>query len=425
MSRRNVPDHLPEDLAERPAFQDIYADRSFQLERWRRLFEQFQKLFGPGEPRSFSSPGRVELCGNHTDHSGGLVLAGAVTLDSIAVAAPNGTRCVTIYADSYDKPFVVDLADLRPQRNEIAHSSALIRGIASRFSELGYSIGGFDACITSDVLVGSGMSSSASIEVLIAEIFNALSNASTIDPITLAKIAQFAENNFFGKPCGLMDQIACAVGGIVMIDFHDNGSPCVKHISSNFPDSGHVLVVVNTGGSHADLTDEYAAIPREMTAVAEALGKRRLIDVSLEELLVDLPLVRAAAGDRAIERAIHFFHENERVAVQVEAIEASDFRTFFQIVNGSGDSSWTLLQNCFGKNDPREQGVALALSLTRDFLRKVSSGACRVHGGGFAGTIQAWVPMDAVDDYKKLIEPVFGPNSIVTPSIRSRGVCEI
>ncbi len=425
MSTRTSTLRPPHELAERTAFREIYIDRDFQAARWHRLFDRFQSLFGRSDARFFSSPGRVELCGNHTDHNGGLVLAAAVNLDTIAAAAPNDTQIVTIHAEGYDLPFIVDLAVLDPQPNEVASSSALIRGIASRLDELGFAIGGFDACITSDVLVGSGLSSSASVEILIGAIFNALYNDSKIDLVTLAKVGQYAENNFFGKPCGLMDQIACAVGGVMMIDFRDASSPHVEQINGAFGDAGHALVIVNTGGSHADLTEDYAAIPREMNSVAEAFAKRRLIEVSRSELLSELPRVRRTAGDRAILRALHFLNENERVLQQVDALKNKDLAAFLQLANQSGDSSWQLLQNCYSPNEAREQGVALALSLTKEFLRESKPGACRVQGGGFAGTIQAWMPSDAVNDYRNVIEPVLGKHCIVTPAIRSRGACEI
>ncbi len=416
---------MADDFAERTSFVEIYSDRNGQNARWRSLFERFQNLFPDREARFFSSPGRVELCGNHTDHNGGRVFAAAVDLDSIAVAALNRENQITIHADGFDTPFNVDLDDLSPRRDETGTTAALIRGIAARFRELGNSIGGFDACITSDVLIGSGLSSSASVEVLIGTIFNALYNASKIDPITIAKVGQYAENKHFGKPCGLMDQIACAVGGVMTIDFRDAEFPNVTNLEPAFGDVEHALVIVNTGGSHADLTDDYAAIPAEMKAVAEALGKREMADVSSDELLANLTHLRRATGDRAVLRALHFFHENARVARQVEALDANDFSGFLQLVNESGDSSWQLLQNCNSTKNPREQSVALALSLTKEFIGKLNSGACRVQGGGFAGTIQAWIPRARLDLYRKLIEPVFGDGCIVTPKIRNRGALEI
>jgi galactokinase len=419
-----MSDIIPE-LSNRTNFRALYGDNEAQGERWRLLDSQFHSRFPEStEFRFFSSPGRTELGGNHTDHNNGIVLAAAVDIDSIAVASRASSSRVTFISDGYPEPFVVDLDDLIARDAETGTTAALIRGIAARFSELGYKIGGFNAYVTSEVLVGSGLSSSASIEVLIATIFNALFNESKVDPVTIAQIGQFAENNFFGKPSGLMDQIACAVGGAVMIDFREPSEPVVTRIEI---DSGleYDLVVVDTGGSHEDLTQDYATIPSEMRAVANLIGKSSARGLNYEELLAHMQQLRKEVGDRAILRTLHFLSENERVTRQVAALRRGDYPGFFRLVSESGDSSSKWLQNGYSPASVREQGIMLALAITEQFLKQAGAGACRVHGGGFAGTIQVWLPRSAVAGYRKLLEPVFGENSVIELRIRPLGAVEI
>ncbi|GAB4362831.1 MAG: galactokinase [Calditrichia bacterium] len=394
-----------------------------QTRRYKALLERYQSAFGAAEDLHwFSSPGRTEIGGNHTDHNHGRVLAAAVNLDSIAVVGKTDGNQVIIHSEGYNQPFIVDLNNLAVCPEEERTTSALIRGIAARFKELGYHLGGFRACITSDVLPGSGLSSSASIEVLIGSIFNHLYNEGKIDPETIALIGQYAENVFFGKPCGLMDQITCAVGGIVTIDFKEPQKPRVKKIYFDFKSRNYSILVVDTGGTHADLTDDYAAVPREMKAVARELGAETCRDIQWEELLSNIKTLRPKVGDRAILRALHFLQDNDRVLNQVAALEKGDFETFLKLVSASGDSSFKWLQNIYSVNNVQEQGLTLALALTEKYIDDCQKGACRVHGGGFAGTIQVFLPVDKVENYIRLIESVFGSNRVLVLSIRPQGV---
>lgn len=406
-------------------YEKLYGTDARQEDRWRDLIAKHRAAFGPAEYRFFSAPGRTEIGGNHTDHNHGIVLAAAVDLDSIAVASPAEDRCVTLSSEAFDKPFIVKLDQLEPVPEEEGSTAALIRGIAARMHALGHAIGGFNACVSSEVLIGSGLSSSASIEVLIGTIFNALFNSGRIDPVTIAAIGQYAEEQFFGKPCGLMDQIACAVGGFVMIDFRDPAQPLITPLATRHGNNDHVLVVVNTGGSHAGLTDDYAAIPREMKAVAHALGKTVARELDEQQLLREMPRLRVEVGDRAVLRVLHFLQENERVAAQADAIRTGDMPRFLGLVHASGLSSARWLQNCSTPKAAHEQGILLALALTEDHLACHGPGACRVHGGGFAGTIQVWLPWAALSAYEALMNTAFGVGAVVRVQVRERGAVEI
>jgi galactokinase len=399
-------------------------------QRWQKLAGEFELRFGDGRLRSgrgavrlFSTPGRTEIGGNHTDHNWGKVLAAGVNLDSIAIAAPENGETVTVYSEGYDQPFVVALDNLSVMPDEQGTTSALIRGIAARYRQLGYAAGGFRACITSDVPVGSGLSSSASVEVLIATVLNALYNGGRMEASRMAIIGQYAENVYFGKPCGLMDQIACAVGGIVKIDFEIPDAPRIERVDFDFSASGYSLVV-ETGGSHADLTEDYASIPREMKAVAAQFGKKVCRQITAEQVLGRVDGLRARVGDRAILRALHYLDENNRVDLEVAALRDHDMRAFLQLVRESGESSYQMLQNCISPHSGAEQGIPLALALAGRFIRR-SGGACRVHGGGFAGTIQAFVPDTEVDAFRAVMEPVFGAGSVKLLRIRPGGTTEI
>ena len=407
------------------AFEKVYGtDSSKHVQRFEALAEHFSVKFGTGDLHWFSTPGRTEIGGNHTDHNYGRVLAGSINLDSIAVAAASGDDTVTVYSVGYGDPFVVHLDELEPDEKEFGTTTSLIRGIAARLKELGHHVAGFNACITSDVLPGSGLSSSASIEVLIGKIFSALFNGDSIAPDLLAIIGQYAENNFFGKPCGLMDQVACAMGGIVTIDFRDPSDPQIRKVDFDFAAQDYSLVVVDTGGNHADLTPDYAAVPTEMKAVAAALGQPVCREITMEELMKTMPGIREKHGDRAVLRAIHFLGDNERVVQQVAALEENDFKAFLSMITDSGNSSYKRLQNIFTPRNVEEQGVSLALTLTELYLEKLGEGACRVHGGGFAGTIQVFIPNSAVEGYKAMMEPVFGEGSVHRLVIRATGtVC--
>ncbi|MGQ9620324.1 MAG: galactokinase [Bacteroidales bacterium] len=408
------------------AFRELYGNDSAELkrnvERYVRLLNQFEKEFGKKEVELFSSPGRTEIGGNHTDHNWGRVLAGAVNLDNICVASKNNTSMIRIISEGYPA-FKVDLTSMEPRENERYSSAALIRGICSRFRELGYIVGGFDACIDGGVPKGSGLSSSASFEVLIGVILNELFNNGKMDPIQNAIIGQYSENNYFGKPCGLMDQVACAMGGLITIDFEDPSNPIVKRVNFDFDATGFLLVITDTGGSHADLNDEYASIPADMKAVAAQLGANVLRKVKLEQILQIAPEIREKVGDRAILRAIHFHTDNQRVVDQVNALERNDFKAFLGMVVDSGYSSYMYNQNIFAVINPKEQGVSIALALSELILKE--QGAWRVHGGGFAGTIQAFVPRNLLEKYINTLEHFFGTGSCRTLFIRHQGAGKV
>jgi len=393
-----------------------------QLERYRLLTEWLSEVF-PGDENIylFSTPGRVEIGGNHTDHNLGKVLAAGVNLDAAAAACKNSQNRITLYSRGYTPAFSVDLADLEMKAVERGSTSALIRGIAGRFRALGYHIGGFDACLDSQVMPGSGLSSSATIEILIATILNTLFNRGEIGAKALALAGQYAENQYFGKPCGLMDQLTCALGGIVSIDFKDPQKPAVRKVAFDLKQPDFALLVVNTGGSHELLTQEYSAIRQEMESVAQALGHKVCRQVSETEILGNLARLRRQVGDRAVLRALHFLDENRRVDEQVEALEKRDFSRFLDLVSASGNSSCRWLQNCFTGSDSRNQGVSLALALSERYIRQIGKGACRVHGGGFAGTILALLPGPGVPGYTRLMEGVFGRDCVLTLDIRALG----
>jgi galactokinase len=393
-----------------------------QEERYKSLYKKFETNFGGKDPIFFSSPGRTEIGGNHTDHNYGRVLAGAVNLDNIAIAAKNNTNIIKIESSGYPG-FVVDLSNLNPDRKENFTSASLVRGINARMKELNYKIGGFDCCIDGKVPAGSGLSSSASFEVLIGAIINHLFNNGKIDPVQNAIIGQYSENVFFGKPCGLMDQTACAVGGLVTIDFADPSNPVVKKVNFDFVATGFALVITDTGGNHADLNDEYASLPNDMKAVAGELGAKVLRQVSLDQVLEIAPGIRQKVGDRAILRAIHFQCDNQRVVDQVAALERNDFKAFLSMVVDSGFSSFMYNQNIYPVNNIKEQGVSLALALSELVLK--GQGAWRVHGGGFAGTIQAFVPQNLLEKYISSLEHLFGKGSCNILFIRKRGADRI
>ena len=387
--------------------------------RYKRLIERQKRLFSPEVVFLFSTPGRTELGGNHTDHNHGRVLAAAVQLDSIAAVTPSGDALAVLHSEGFPEPFEVDLSRLERRKKEEGTTGALIRGIAAGLEARGFRCGGFKARVESRVLPGSGLSSSASIEVLIGTIFNHLYNDGSIDNLLLARIGQEAENHYFGKPCGLMDQIACAEGGIVAIDFEDLENPQIDRLSFDFQPRGYSLMVVNTGGSHADQTPEYAAIPAEMKSAAVALGKKVLRELTPDELYAALPGLRRKVGDRALLRCLHFFKDNERVVEQAAALKEGRIEDYLRIVNASGSSSWKLLQNCYVSRNPARQGITLALAVTEEFLQ--GEGACRVHGGGFAGTIQAYLPVKRTEEYVRLMENLFGNGSVTLLRIRREG----
>ena len=381
-----------------------------RLTRWHR--DSFPK---GGELKKFTAPGRTELGGNHTDHNQGKVLAAAVQLEAAAVAEPCQGR-IEVRSGGWDQSFVVDLADLSPRKDEEGKTEALLRGVASEFQRRGHRWGGFRACIESSVLGGSGLSSSAAFEVLTGTILNTLYNDGALAPAELAMIGQVAENVHFGKPCGLMDQMASALGGVITIDFQHPKAPVVRKLNVDFNAAGWSLCIVNTKGSHADLTPEYAAIKGEMIQVAAHFGRSVLREVPEQSFYDEIPSLAGRFSHRALLRAIHFFEENHRVDAMVVALEAGKIDDYLTLVNSSGRSSAQYLQNTYAPQRPAEQPIPLALALTERFL--AGSGACRVHGGGFAGTIQAYVPLQRRREYAKTMEAVYGPGSVIELSVR-------
>jgi galactokinase len=407
-------------------FIDLYgkSDMENQKKRYLRLINAFKEKFPESnELMLFSTPGRTELGGNHTDHNFGRVLAASVNKDSIAIASKSDNNIVKLYSEGFSNVFEVNLSELKPLEEEKDSANALIRGVASGFVKNKYKIGGFNCCISSDVLPGSGLSSSASIEVLIGTIFNHLFNNDKMSSVDIAKIGQYAENEFFGKPCGLMDQTACAYGGIISIDFKDNMNPVIVKQEFSFSDSGYTLIVLNTGGNHADLTEDYSSIFNEMKNVALKFNKDACRFITKQELIEKIPVLRKETGERALLRCMHFFNENERVVKQIEALRENRIEDYIKYVNESGNSSWTMLQNCYTNKNPQEQGVTLALALSKEFLG--TRGAFRVHGGGFAGTIQAYSPNNLFEHYKTNMEKVFGVSSVAVIRIRNTGTCAV
>lgn len=412
-----------------PLFEKLYTPEPAgkQVQRYLAALDRFASLFGDnGEVYLFSAPGRTELGGNHTDHQCGRVLAAAVNLDIIAVVSPNASRTVRIKSHGYNMD-TVDIDRLEFQQIESGSSASLIRGILARFKELGYHIGGFDAYTTSDVLKGSGLSSSAAFEVMVGTIVNALYNERRVAPVEIAKIGQYAENAYFKKPCGLMDQTACALGGFVAIDFENLQQPKIEKVSCDFAGFGHDLFIVDTGGSHANLTPEYAAVASEMRAVARVFGKDVLRQVKREEFansLYDYQInLRRKVSDRAILRAIHFFDENDRVLEQTQALKDGDFERFKGLVIESGRSSFMWLQNAYVSSTPDRQGLSLALAISAEVLK--GKGAWRVHGGGFAGTMQAYVPRDLSKRYKAIMQQAMGAGSCHVLSVRKEGALQL
>ena len=382
----------------------------------------FAAVFGGAPERYFSAPGRTEIGGNHTDHQRGRVLAGAVNLDTVAAVKCNGTGTIRIQSKGYPM-CEVDLSCLEPVASEMNTTPALVRGVAARFSELGCNVEGFDAYCESTVLPGSGLSSSAAFEVLMGTIINHLFFGGRVSQPEIAMIGQYAENVFFGKPCGLMDQTASAVGNLVTIDFFDKEHPVIEPVSFDFASCGHALCIIDSGADHADLTDEYAAIPGEIKAVAAYFGKEVLTQIGEKEFYANIPALRETCGDRAVMRCIHFYQENARVPQQVAALKDGNFDRFLELVKQSGYSSYMYLQNVIPAGYKAHQDVAVALGLAEHFLQ--GRGAYRVHGGGFAGTIQAFVPNDLLDSFVAGMDSALGQSACHVLSIRPQGGVEM
>ena len=406
-------------------FQKLYMDTvdlKNQRERYINAIETFENLYGIKEVEIYSAPGRTEIGGNHTDHQNGKVLAASIDLDAIAIVAKTEDSVSRIQSEGY-QPFAIDVSDLEPCQDEIGKTQAIVRGVANGMVTRGYQVGGFEAYITSDVLSGSGLSSSAAYEVLIGTIFSGLYNENKLDPITIAQIGQEAERIYFGKPCGLMDQMACSVGGAVYIDFAEEEHPAVRKVDVDFNGDGHCLCIVDTKGSHANLTDEYAAVPAEMKKVAAYFGKELLCQVPRTDFYLNIANIREMMGDRAVLRALHWYEENLRVEEQVEALEKGDFERFKSAVKESGNSSFKYLQNVYSGKNVQEQNLSIALGISDSVLK--GNGISRVHGGGFAGTIQAFVPDALVSSYKNIMERTFGQGSCYILHIRPEGGVKI
>ncbi len=401
----------------------LYPDLAAARRRTAGLLDGFQRTFAAGEDTLVtlcSAPGRTELCGNHTDHQHGRVLAGAVDLDFLACAALNGTGTIRFQSEGW--PMVeVSLDSLEPVEEEKETTAALVRGMAAEAVRRGFPVEGFDVYASSQVLPGSGLSSSAACEVLLGVIENHLFCGDALDAVTIAQMGQRAENAFFGKPSGLMDQTASSVGGAVAIDFADPAAPVVRSVAVDLDSLGLALCILDSGASHADLTDEYAAVPREMGAVAAFFGKTVLREVREADVLQSLPQLRKAVGDRAVLRALHFFADDQRAEGEADALARADGETFLSLVNQSGRSSWELLQNITPTGAVSEQAMAVALAVTEGAL--AGRGACRVHGGGFAGTIQAFVPLDGLEHFRRKVEAALGEGCCRVLRIRAAGGC--
>ncbi len=415
---------LIKDIKNIQVLKKIYGDNGkSQADRYAQIQDKFEELFGEGDVIFFSTSGRSEIIGNHTDHNHGCVMAAGINLDAVCAARKTDDNIIQLISEGYSNKNVVDLSDLSFKESEKGTTQSLIRGIAYHMKkDLGYEIGGFNAYISSDVFAGSGLSSSAAIEVLIYTIFNYLYNNGALDNVEGAKTSQWAENNYFGKPCGLMDQTACALGKIVFIDFKDPQNPIIEGIEFDFGKEGFSIIITDVHADHADLTMEYASITEEMKAVAAFFGKSVLREVDEELFYENIMELRKNVSDRAVMRAIHFFDENRRVCQAVEAIKNNDIEEFFDVINASGESSWKLLQNTHATGST-QQAMTLALALSNGILG--GEGASRVHGGGFGGTILAFVPKKMQEKYIERMERVFGKNACIELSIRPVGTTNV
>ena len=390
------------------------------VNRYRHVVQKFHDTFGDQDMMLFSSPGRTEISGNHTDHNHGKVLAGSINLDCVAVGAINHSSKVNIISETFNQDLTIDLNDLTPSQKK-AGTVDLIKGLLKGFEESGYKIGGFDAYITSNVISSAGVSSSASFEMLLCSMINRFFNEGRMDTVAYAHIGKYAENVYWDKASGLLDQMACAVGGLITIDFLNPNEPKVEKIDFDFASQNHSLIIVQTGRGHADLSADYSAVPAEMKKVAEYFGKEVCAQITEEQLIEHLKEVREYAGDRSVLRALHFFEENKRVEAEVKALKEGRFEDFLKNVTASGNSSWKWLQNCYTNTNYQEQGISIALALTELFIEEKKRGACRIHGGGFAGVIMAMLPNDLVDEYVAFIEKALGEGRAYRMTIRPYG----
>lgn len=396
------------------------TEAEHNVARYKDLVEKFVREFGDKEMKMFSSPGRTEISGNHTDHNHGKVLAGSINLDCVGIAAKNDSGKVNIVSETFNQKFSVDLDNLAPSA-KMAGTVDLVKGLLKGFQEKGFQIGGFDAYITSNVISAAGVSSSAAFEMLLCSMLNVFFNDNKMDVVAYAHVGKYAENQYWNKSSGLLDQMACAVGGLITIDFYDPQNPVVEQIPFDFGSKNHSLIIVNTGKGHADLSADYSSVPQEMKKVAEYFGKEVCAQVKEEEVIANLAKVREYAGDRSVMRALHFFEENKRVEAEVAALKEDRFEDFLSEITASGNSSWKWLQNCYTTADVQEQGISVALALTELFIAEKGRGACRIHGGGFAGVIMAMLPNDLVDEYVEYIEGALGQGNAYRMSIRPYG----
>lgn len=388
--------------------------------RYSDLVDKFEKNFGDRDILMFSSPGRTEISGNHTDHNHGKVLAGSINLDCVGVAAKNNSSQVNIISETFNQKFTIDLNHLEPSAKK-AGTIDLVKGLLKGFLESGYEIGGFDAYITSNVISSAGVSSSASFEMLLCSMINKFFNDNRMDTVAYAHIGKYSENVYWDKASGLLDQMACAVGGLITIDFFEPAAPVVEKIDFDFASQNHSLIIVQTGKGHADLSADYSSVPNEMKKVAEYFGKTVCSEITEEQVIDNLKEVRAFAGDRSVMRALHFFEENRRVEAEVAALKEGRFNDFLENITASGNSSWKWLQNCYTNSNYQEQGISIALALTELFIAEKQKGACRIHGGGFAGVIMAMLPNDIVDEYVTYIDKALGEGSAYRMTIRPYG----
>lgn len=424
----SLPFGQSERLVESASFlnllEDMYGKNELleQKQRYLQLHESFREHFEEGEVSLFSAPGRTEIGGNHTDHNNGKVLAGSIHFDTIAIAKQVSSNRISMVSQEYGSKIVIDLSESTEGLSQNS-TAALIVGICKGFREYGFEVGGFEAYVTSNVLSASGLSSSASFEMLVCSIMNHFYNNGRIDPVTLSKIGQYAENYFWNKPSGLLDQMACAIGGVIAIDFADSKQPVVKKVDFDLHQHGYSILIVNTGGNHADLTEAYASIPNEMFSVAQALGANKLAEIRLEDIYRQFEDLRNRVGDRAVLRALHFLKENERVEMLDEALGRKDFSAFMNLINASGNSSWKWLQNCYLNNEPTEQSITVTLALTESFIGQIGEGACRVHGGGFAGVILVILADEYVQEYQELIKTTIGTEAFKIKIRKQGAIC--
>ena len=419
-------------LLETPKIRAIFADLYGEEEdiinenicRYKTVLENYIDRFNNNNIELFSAPGRTEIGGNHTDHNNGKVLTASINLDCVCAAGKTNNNIINIYSLPYDETYTVDVEKIEKIEGE-GGTIPLIKGIIAGFKKFGFKVGGFDAYITSNVISAAGVSSSASFEMLICSIINTFFNHEKVDKVSYAKIGRYAENIYWNKQSGLLDQMACAVGGMIAIDFKDTEKPIVNKVDFKLFNQQYSIMIVNTGKNHADLSSEYSSIPFEMKSVAKQLGEEVCRDICLPLILDNLTKLRDTVGDRAILRSMHYLEENERVDGQVKALEEGNFDLFLQLINQSGNSSWKWLQNCYSASSKNEQGIPIALALTEMFINGSGKGACRVHGGGFAGVIMALIPRESSGKYKDYMEKCLGSNTVFEMKIRKYGAVHI